>query len=91
MRVFETGASKWDKIATRLHFDANMIAQIQTDAQGTFRACRSAFSKWLEGKKGLREPRTWSNVIEILAEAGLGQLSEDLRETLLSGKKKQLQ
>ena len=80
MRVFDKVASKWDKIATRLHFDGNMIAQIRTDSQDTFQACQSVFSKWLNGKEGLREPITWSTVVQVLAEADLGQLADDLKD-----------
>ena len=84
MRVFEKGASKWDKIATRLHFDGNRIAQIGTDCQhNTFKACQSTFTEWLDGKEGLRRPTAWRTVIEALKEAGLGQLAHDLEEILL--------
>ena len=70
-------------MALRLHFDDNMISQIRTESQNNeFHACQSVFSKWLDGKKGLRQPRTWGTVIDILKEADLCQLAEDLEQVL---------
>ena len=86
MRVLETGAGKWDKIATRLYFKRSRIDQIWTDSQHTTsQACQSVFNEWLEGKEGLRTPVTWDTVIKALKETGLGQLADDLRAALLSG------
>ena len=84
IRVFERGANKWNRIATRLHFESDMIAQIRTDNQhNTFQACQSTFTEWLGGKEGLRTPRTWSTVIAAIKEADLGQLADNLKEILL--------
>lgn len=60
-----------------------MISQIRTESQGDgLRACQSIFSQWLDGKEGLRTPRTWSTIIEVLKEAHLCQLASDLKEAL---------
>ena len=84
VRIFERGASKWDRIATRLHFEGHMIEQIWTDSKhDTFRACQTIFTKWLDGLEGLRTPRTWDTVIKALKEADLGQLADDLKKVLL--------
>ena len=83
IRVLEGAASSWDKVATRLYFEGNMISQIGTKSQNDqLRACQNVFMQWLDGKEGLRTPRTWSTVIEALKEAGLGQLANDLKTTL---------
>ena len=84
--MLEGAANNWEKVATRLYFEGNMISQIWTESQNDqLRACRSAFTKWLDGKEGLRTPRTWSTVIAALNEASLGQLATDLKNALLSG------
>lgn len=83
VRVLEGSASKWDGIALRLYFSGNKISQIRTESQNnTLRACQSVFSEWLDGKEGLRIPRTWTTVIEILKEAHLSQIADDLAEVL---------
>ena len=84
VRVLEESAGKWNKLAIRLHFKGNKITQIQNDSgQNSYQACQSVFSEWLDGKEGLRLPRTWVTVIAALGEAGLGQLAEKLEEVLL--------
>ena len=42
------------------------------------------FIKWLDGddENELRVPRTWETVIDVLKEAGLGQLAKNLEATL---------
>ena len=83
IRVFERAASKWEGIATRLHFDGNTISQIRTESQhNQLSACRNVFNEWLSGKEGLRTPRTWSTVIQALQEAHLGQLADELKDVL---------
>ena len=77
--ILKDGANKWEDIATRLYFNGSMISQIRNDSQNNMQgACRNVFIKWLEGENGLREPRTWDTVIEVLKEAGLGQLAKDV-------------
>ena len=83
VKVLEGVGNKWDRIATRLYFEQNMISQIWTDSQSnTGRACRSVFCEWLDGKEGLRTPRTWRTLINILKESDLGQLADDVKEVL---------
>ena len=88
VRVIRDGASKWETIATRLHFDGGMITQIFNDSQNNMkRACQITFTIWLGGTSGQREPRTWDTVIKALREADLGQLAKDL-ETVFTCKYK---
>ena len=88
VRVIDGSASKWDRIALRLHFRSSMISQIRMDCQtNAFRACQSVFSQWLDGKEGLRTPRTWGTVIDALKEADYGQLAEDLKEAIVGNAK----
>ena len=89
VRVLEGSASKWDGIARRIYFSGNMISQIRTESQNdALRACQSVFTQWLEGKEGLRMPRTWNTVIDVLKEAHLGQLADDLTEVLRGKRQK---
>ena len=84
VRIFYKGASKWDRIATRLYFDGNKITQIRTDCQhDTYQACQKTFTEWLGGKEGLRTPIAWSTVINTLKEVDLCQLANNLEEILL--------
>ena len=70
-------------IATRLHFDRNMIGAIRRDASSQVQhACTTVFNTWLEGKEGLREPKTWATVVAVLKEADFGTLSGELNAIL---------
>ena len=83
MKVLEGAGSRWERIAIRLYFEQNRISQIWTDSQSnTGQACCSVFGQWLEGKDGLRTPRTWRTVIKVLKESDLGQLADELKEVL---------
>ena len=60
-----------------------MMDVVETNAH--FRAeeaCRSVFSIWLGGREGLREPKTWATVVNVLKEVDLGVLSDDLNSIL---------
>ena len=45
-------------------------------------ACRRVFNIWLGGREGLREPKTWATVVDVLKEADLGVLSGELNAIL---------
>ena len=82
VQVFGKGAVKWEKIATRLYFDGNMIEKIRKDCPQAYQACQKIFTTWIDGKEGLREPIAWSTVIKVLKEAELGEVAKDLEEIL---------
>ena len=77
-------AAKWDRIAARFHFEPSDIESIKRSTHHqTEPACEAVFSRWLEGKNGTRGPRTWSTIVEILSEADLGTLAEELNSALV--------
>lgn len=84
VRVIGRSAAKWEKVAMRLHFDGSAMEAIRRDSHfQTEQACRSVFKIWLEeDQEGLLDPRKWSTVVEILKEAGLGELSKELDSVL---------
>ena len=77
MRVIKQAAAKWEAVATRLYFDIDDITRIREDYhQQTFKACRTTFIEWLQGKG--RTPTTWNTVIKVLEEADLSKIAGDL-------------
>ena len=79
VRIIDTVASKWDRIALRLHFSGHDISRIERDHEkSVVRACQAMFSEWLEGKG--RQPITWNTLIEALKEAGFSQLASELEK-----------
>ena len=74
-------ASRWDKIALRLHFSGHDISRIERDHKDSVvRACRTMFSEWLEGKG--RQPITWNTLIKALKEADHSELAREV-ETII--------
>ena len=80
MNVIDKAAHVWKKVARRLHFEGHDISRIRRDEPESIDACTAVFSEWLEGKG--RSPKTWGTVVRALDEAGLGELSKDLKEVL---------
>ena len=77
MRVIEQAAAKWERVATRLHFESHDISRLREDySQQSIKACRTVFMEWLQGRG--RKPTTWDTVIKALKEADLSELAVDL-------------
>ena len=77
VRVIDRVAAKWEKVATRLHFEGHEIKRIERDNhyQSTD-SCRAMLIEWLGGNG--REPKTWETIIKALIEADLSTCAEDL-------------
>ena len=83
MRVIEQAAAKWERVATRLHFESHDISRLREDyPQQSIKACRTVFMEWLQGRG--RKPITWSTVIKALKEADLAELAIDLEGLVLN-------
>ena len=83
IRIISSSAARWERIATRLYFDGDATAAIGRDAHYKVAdACRTVFNVWLGGKEGLREPKTWATIVDVLKEADLGTLSGELNSIL---------
>ena len=81
MRIIDTVASKWDRIAIRLHFNGHDISRIERDhKESVVRACRTMFSEWLEGKG--RKPISWNTLIKTLKEADYSELASEVEAVL---------
>ena len=81
VKVNKQAASKWERVATRLHFENHDITRIKKDNPlQSFEACQTVFSEWLNGKG--RKPTCWGTLIEALKEADLSELAADLEVVL---------
>ena len=81
IRVIKHVAAKWEDVATQLHFEGYDIDAIGRDANHkTDSACRTMFTKWLEGEG--HKPTTWRTLITALNEADLSVVAEELNAFL---------
>ena len=77
VNVIEKVAYKWEKVATRLHFEFSDIQRIKKDCHHqTVDASRHMFGEWLEGRG--RKPVTWATLIKVLNETELAEIARDL-------------
>lgn len=82
VKVIATVASKWDKIALRLHFDHHDIERIRKDNSQSEQACQKMFCEWIDGKG--RKPTNWSTLIKALEEAEYSKLASDIKTVLFN-------
>ena len=81
VKIINTIAHKWEKLAFRLYFCDSDIARIKRDnTKDCIQACRTVFSEWLHGNG--RRPGTWETLIEALKEAEFSVLADDI-ETIV--------
>ena len=67
MKVIEQVASKWEEVATRLHFKYYNISGIERDYPCNCKsACHQMFSELLSGKG--RKLTNWATIIKVLKE-----------------------
>ena len=81
LRIMDTVAAKWDKIALALHFDFPIIDAVRESTRfQADKACHSILQKWLEGKG--RRPVTWETFVEGLFDAEYNVLAVDIKAAL---------
>ena len=84
VRIIQTAASKWKRLATRLHFEPSDIDRIRSDYPSQcYDACWQVCREWLEGIG--RQPTTWTTLINALDEAKLGESAMDLKTIISRG------
>ena len=83
VRVIETVAPYWTKLAVELGFDQSRIMILEKDYRdSTEEACRAMFMRWLDGRHDLAQPCTWDTLIKCLRRAGFSDVANSLRTIL---------
>jgi hypothetical protein len=78
VKVIETVASTWNKIALRLHFSHHDISRINQDnREQSVPAMSAVFTEWLAGKG--RKPTNWETLITALKESDYLIVASDLQ------------
>ena len=81
VRVIKKVASRWEDVATRLHFDLDVINRIKKDNHYiSIPSCREMFSLWLKGKG--RRPSDWETLIVALREAEFSEFARELQTVI---------
>lgn len=77
VRIIDEIAYKWDDVAIALGFDWPAIERIRRDTfYQTQKATVKMFTEWLDDNNDLRNPVSWSTLIECLREAELAETAQ---------------
>ena len=87
VRVIQSVATNWKKVALALKFDRERIDIIERDTfHKNEEASSEMLSRWLAGGHDLRTPVTWATLIRCLRETMMSKTAEKLKYICLHRK-----
>ena len=89
LRIYSKIAHKWKQIATRLGFEIGEIESIRKNSSFDDNdRITAVLRQWFENAKSLpnasRYPKSWQGLINLLEDAELGEVAEELKRALFS-------
>lgn len=84
VKVIDTVAAIWTKVANLLDINSSIIDQLEYDYRRVADACEGMFKRRLEDDE-FPEPLTWNIVIEVLKDCELNVCAEQLQTLLTEG------
>ena len=84
VKIIETVASIWMKVATLLDFKSPIIQQLECDYRMVADACRHMFMKRLSNE-GFEKPLTWEMILDVLENSDLKVFAKELNTVLTEG------
>ena len=84
VKIIETVASIWVKVATLLDFQIPVIQQLECDHRMVADACQHMFMKRLSNE-GFEKPLTWEMILDVLENSDLEVFAKELNTVLTEG------
>ena len=89
LRIYSKIAHKWGQIATRLSFELGEIESIRKNYPiDDNDRVTAVLRRWFDNARNLpnasRYPKSWQGLINLLEDAGLGEVAEELKKALSS-------
>ena len=88
LRIYSKIAHRWRQIATRLGFELGEIESIKKNDYEDDSRITVVFRRWFENASHLPNarsyPKSWQGLINLLEDAELGEVAEELKRTLFS-------
>ena len=88
LKIYSKIAHKWRKIAARLGFETGEIESIEENHHRNHSRVTNVLSQWFDNARNLpnasRYPKSWPGLINLLEDAELGEVAEELRIALSS-------
>ena len=90
LRVYSKIAHRWRQIATRLGFELGEIESIDADYHTSYIRITFILGRWFENARSLsnasRYPKSWHGLINLLEDAELGEVADEMIKALSSPK-----
>ena len=88
LKIYSKIAHRWRQIATRLGFELGEIESIEEDHRRNHSCVTAVLRQWFDNAKNLpnasRYPKSWLGLINLLEDAELGEVAEELHTALSS-------
>ena len=88
LRIYSKIAHKWRQIATRLGFELGEIESVEENHHRNDSRITAVLRRWFENARSLanasRYPKSWQGLINLLEDAELGEVAEELKKALSS-------
>ena len=88
LRIYSKIAHKWRQIATRLGFELGEIESVEENHHRNDSRITAVLRRWFENARSLpnagRYPKSWQGLINLLEDAELGEVGEELKKALSS-------
>ena len=88
LRIYSKVAHKWKQIATRLGFELGEIESVEENHHRNDSRITAVLRRWFENARNLpnanRYPKSWHGLINLLEEAELGEVAEEVKRALSS-------
>ena len=89
LRIYRKIKHKWKQVAACLGFELGEIASIQKNYPfDDYNRVTVVLGEWFDNARGLpnasRYPKSWQGLINLLEDAELGEVAEDLKRALAS-------
>ena len=88
LRIYSKIAHKWGQIATQLSFELGEITSIMKNYPFDDDRVTAVLGRWFDNARNLpnasRYPKSWQGLINLLEDAELGEVAEELKKALSS-------
>ena len=88
LRIYSKIAHRWRQIATRLGFELGEIKSVKNNDYEDYSRIIAVLRRWFENARSLpnarRYPKSWQGLINLLEDAELGEVAEELKKALSS-------
>ena len=80
VHIVDDVASQWKRLGLALNCADSDLNNIERNCSQVEDCCRELFSRWLNGRIGGEEPRTWKVLVKAMKDARCGETSRKVKD-----------